>query len=86
MAGGNPIPDLDGNVVLSSNLTMCKETGLGNWTKEQFVKAVKHGVKNDGSAVVYPMLPFSQMTDAEAEAIWAYLETIPVVRNEATIQ
>lgn len=86
MGGGNPIPDLEGNIVLSSNLTMCKESGLGNWTKDEFVKAVKHGVKNDGSAVVYPMLPFSQMTDQEAEAIWAYLETVPVIRNEALIQ
>ena len=86
MAGGNPIPDLDGNIVLSSNLTMCKESGLGEWTSAQFVKAVKHGIKRDGSAVVYPMMPFSQMTDEEAEAIWAYLETVPVVRNEALLQ
>lgn len=80
--GGNPIPDLDGQIVLSSNLTMCKETGLGEWTEAQFVKAVKHGIKNDGTPTSYPMLPFSQMTDQEAEAIWAYLQTIPVITTD----
>lgn len=83
--GGNPIPDLEGNRIMSSNLTMDKETGIGDWSPAEFTKALKMGIGPDGAPVRYPMLPFSQMTDEEAKAIYAYLETLPVIHNEALL-
>jgi len=83
--GGNPIPDLEGNRIISANLTMDEATGLGSWTEEEFVKAVKMGIRPDGTAARYPMLPYSQMTDEEATAIWAYLKTLPVIENQALV-
>ena len=85
MAGGNPIPDLEGNRVISANLTMDNETGLGTWTKAQFSKALRTGIRPDGTSYKYPMLPMAAMTDAEAGAIWEYLKTLPTVRNEALL-
>lgn len=82
MGGGNKPLDLDGNVVLTGNLTPDKETGIGNWTEEQFIKAVKYGLIEGQPALRYPMVPFIQLTDHEAKAIFAYLKTIPPIKNK----
>ena len=81
LGGGNPIPDLDGVKILSANLTMDKETGIGKWTEEQFIKAVKYGLRPDKISNRYPMLPYTRLTDEEVSAIWAYLQTVPVIEN-----
>lgn len=82
MGGGNQPLDMDGNVMLTSNLTPDKETGIGNWTEEQFVKALKYGIKEGEPALRYPMMPFNQLTDSEAKAIFAYLKTVPPIKNK----
>ena len=69
------------NKVLSANLTMDRETGLGNWTEEEFIMALRFGRKPDGSTVQPPMTPAPIITDEEASAIWAYLQTVPVIKN-----
>lgn len=79
--GGNKLLDLDGNLVLSSNLTMDKETGIGAWTEEEFITAVKTGKRPNRTPMSYPMTPFSALTDKEASAIWAYLNTLPMINN-----
>lgn len=81
--GGNPLLREDESIILSPNLTMDKETGLGNWTEEEFIRTVKTGIRPDGRpATAYPMIPFTEMTEEEASAVWAYLQTLPVIRNE----
>tara|TARA_R110000823_G_scaffold23454_1_gene69883 strand:+ start:67 stop:1023 length:957 start_codon:yes stop_codon:yes gene_type:complete len=80
--GGNKPLDLQGRVMLTSNLTPDKETGIGNWTKEDFVNALKYGQKKGAKALTYPMLPYPQLTDAEAGAIFEYLQTIPPIKNK----
>lgn len=79
--GGNLLKDEKGNPIPSSNLTMDKETGLGNWTEEEFIRTVKTGIRPNGPATRSPMIPFAQMTDEEVSAIWAYLNTLPVINN-----
>jgi hypothetical protein len=81
LGGGNPIPDLTGKPILSSNLTMDKETGLGKWTEEEFIQAVKIGLRKNNISNRYPMLPFTLLEDEEVSAIWAYLQTVPVIHN-----
>ena len=76
------MPDKEGVIINSANLTMDKETGLGNWTEEQFIEAVRFAKRPDGKALRYPMQPFPKMTAEEAATIWAYLQTVPVIRNE----
>ncbi|RAJ12235.1 c-type cytochrome [Arenibacter echinorum] len=80
--GGNKPLDLQGRVMLTSNLTPDKETGIGNWTREDFIKALKYGQIKGGKALTYPMLPYSQLTDDEAGAIFEYLQSIPPIKNK----
>ncbi len=75
------MPDKNGNIIFSANLTMDKETGLGNWTEEQFIKAVKTGIRPGKIANRYPMFPYAYLTDEEVSAIWVYLQTVPQINN-----
>jgi hypothetical protein len=59
---------------------MDRETGIGNWTEEEFVKAVRFGQK-PGSALRYPMLPRPELSDREVRSIYAYLKSIPPISN-----
>ncbi len=79
--GGNKTLDASGHVVVTPNLTMDVETGLGSWTEAQFVRAVRSGVRPDGRALRFPMLAFTDLTEAEVKATFAFLKTVPVIRN-----
>lgn len=78
--GGNPFKDENGKVFYSANLTM-DPTGLGAWTETDFIKALKTGIRPHGEAVRKPMMPYIQLTDDEASAIWTYLNTLPKIQN-----
>jgi mono/diheme cytochrome c family protein len=80
--GGNKPLDQEGRVMLTQNLTPDKETGIGNWSKQKFINAVKYGLKEGDRALLYPMLPHSQLTDNEAGSIFDYLQTIPPIKNK----
>ncbi len=86
MAGGNTLHRRNGDVVLSLNLTMDPETGLGKWTEQDFITAVKTGKRPFGmNATAYPMSPYVHLTDKEVSAIWAYLNTLEPVKNTKLI-
>lgn len=63
----------------SPNITPDKETGIGNWTREQFLNAVKHGRSPDDEPYfpVFPYPSYQLMTDADAGAIFDYLMQRP---------
>ncbi len=82
--GGNKFILEDDELVVSANLTPDKETGIGDWTEEQFIQAVKYGRRPDGTQLRLPMPPFARLSDEEASAIWAYLQTIPAISNDVT--
>jgi cytochrome c1 len=82
LSGGNELLDEESKPILSLNITPDKETGIGNWTEEQFVKAIKTGIRPQGPAMRFPMTPFTALTDEEAKAIWAYLQTVPAIKHE----
>jgi mono/diheme cytochrome c family protein len=81
LGGGNPTLDSDGKVVASANLTMDPETGIGKWTEEQFVKTLKTGIRPDGRPLRYPMMAMPELSDDEVKATFAYLKTVPVIKN-----
>jgi mono/diheme cytochrome c family protein len=69
----------------STNITPDKETGIGNYTDQDFLNAVHRGIRRDG-ARLYPAMPFTSYTyisDADALAIKAYLFSLPAVRAVA---
>ena len=62
----------------STNITPDKETGIGNYTDQQFLDALHRGKRRDG-ARLYPAMPYTSytyITDADALAIKAYLFTL----------
>ena len=69
---------------VGQNLTPDKETGLGRWTREQIVTAIRKGKRPDGSELsgVMPYAVFSHLTDEDASAIAAFLKSLPPVNNE----
>ena len=81
--GGNELYNPEGKKILSLNITMDKETGIGNWTEEDFIKAVKTGVVPNGQqSLRNPMQPYSNLNDAEVKAIYEYLKTVPVISHK----
>jgi mono/diheme cytochrome c family protein len=82
LGGGNTLIQLTGKEIHSANLTMCTKTGLGNWTEQDFARAMHEQKNKDGHALREPMLPYNGMTDAEVNAIWKYLQTVPVITNQ----
>lgn len=69
----------------AANLTP-DDTGLGNWTLEQFGKAVRQGKSKgmDNGRMLLPPMPWQNLvnlSDADLKAIWAYLRSIPPVKN-----
>jgi mono/diheme cytochrome c family protein len=82
-AGGRPIQTPFGTVV-SANITPDAETGIGNWSFEQFDAAVRRGRRPDGKRL-YPAMPFpyyTRMTRQDVEAIRAYLATVAPVHKQ----
>jgi mono/diheme cytochrome c family protein len=71
-------------VYVGENLTPDKETGLGAWTSDQIVTAIRNGKRSDGSVLsgVMPYASFSRLTDEDAAAIAAFLKSIPPVNNK----
>lgn len=80
--GGNEMPDLEGKIIPTANLTFDEETGIAKkYNEAQFIEAVKLGKKYDGTTLRYPMMPHTALTDHEVKAIYAYLKTIPKIKN-----
>ncbi len=68
----------------SPNITPDKETGIGNWSDADFVRAVHQGIAPDGTRL-YPAFPYAaytMMTDGDALAIKAYLFSLPAVHAQ----
>ena len=76
------MPDLGGKIVYTANLTPDRETGIGGWSEQQFRRALKEGIGPDNQPLRYPMLPYRLLSDDEVGAIFAYLRTIPAIKNK----
>jgi len=71
-------------VSFTRNLTPDKETGLGDWTEQNFLDTIRTGKKLGKGRALLPPMPvpgINNYTDDELKAIFAYLRTIPAIRN-----
>jgi mono/diheme cytochrome c family protein len=71
-------------VVYSKNLTPDLETGTGKWTERQFLEVFRKARHPDGRPLLPPM-PWGMVrhrSDADLKAVFAYLQSIPPIRNE----
>lgn len=72
-------------VSYTKNLTPDMETGLGKWTEENFVATIRTGREMGKGREILPPMPIpaiQHMTDEDLRAIYAYLRTIPVIKNK----
>ncbi len=69
----------------TANLTPDLETGLGKWTTRDFVDTIRTGRHLGRGRVILPPMPipvYKQMTDADLESIFIYLQSIPAISNQ----
>lgn len=83
-AGGLPMQTPFGTIY-SPNITPDKETGIGNWTDEQFITAMHKGISPGGKPYypAFPYLYFSKVSVEDIKAIKAYLDSTPPIRQTA---
>ena len=93
-ADGSPIAGMEmaGNFTIeepvfrayAANITPDDETGIGQWSDDEIVRAIREGIRPDGSIIGPPMpsLFYRDMSDRDAMAIVTYLRTVPAIRNE----
>jgi len=65
------------------NITPDPDTGVGKWTDAQLAKAIREGIRPDGSVIGPPMpiIFYRGMADEDLDAIVAYLRAQPPVKN-----
>ncbi|MGC1183335.1 c-type cytochrome [Legionella sp.] len=82
-AGGLPIETPFGTFY-SPNITPDKETGIGTWTEQDFIRALKEGRDPKGRNYfpVFPYYYFSKITDDDARALYTYFMNLPPIRQE----
>ncbi|MBO6781746.1 MAG: cytochrome c, partial [Alphaproteobacteria bacterium] len=82
LAGGREFKT-DFGSFFSPNITPDADTGIGGWSDEDFMRAMREGISPDGKHY-YPTFPYTsytRMTDADVLDLKAYLDTVPAVRN-----
>jgi mono/diheme cytochrome c family protein len=80
--GGTEMINEEGKTVYTANLTPHPEHGIGRWTTDQFIAAVKFGQKPGGGTLQKPMPPFATLSDSEVAAMYEFLKTVPVIDNK----
>jgi mono/diheme cytochrome c family protein len=68
----------------TANLTPDSETGLGRWTLRNFKETIRTGRHMGRGRAILPPMPipmYRNFSDADLEAIFAYLQSIPAIRN-----
>lgn len=77
---GGKIPGTPPEWLPASNITPDKETGIGEWSEQEFVAALRKGERPDGSTVNTTYMPIAvtkKLKDHEISAIYKYLKTVP---------
>ncbi|HEV8232036.1 MAG TPA: diheme cytochrome c-553 [Thermoanaerobaculia bacterium] len=68
----------------TANLTPDQNTGIGIWTEDMFIRAMRTGKHMGTSRTILPPMPwpwYAKMRDEELKAIFAYLKSIPPIHN-----
>ncbi len=77
-AGGRAIPTPFGTFY-GPNITPDREFGIGGWSKDDFRRALRDGVRPDRRSYfpVFPYTSFTKIVDNDASDLWAYLRSLP---------
>lgn len=69
----------------TANLTPEPETGLGNYTEEQFVMTIREGKKQGRGRALLPPMPWPvirNFSDEDLKSMYAYLQTVKPIKNK----
>lgn len=69
----------------TANLTPDDETGLGTWTERNFIDTIRNGRHMGAGRPLLPPMPYAMianLTDEDLAAIFAYLQSIPAIKNK----
>jgi mono/diheme cytochrome c family protein len=86
LAGGVSLMTPFGKLV-TPNITPDKDTGIGNYSAEDFRQAMKAGIA-PGGKLLYPAMPYpayARMRDSDIAALWAYLRSVKPVKNSVQV-
>jgi len=77
---GGRVPGTPPSFPPARNITPDPANGIGKWSRADFSAAVRTGKRPDGSTLntFMPWKAFATLTDMELDALWAYLQTVPV--------
>jgi Cytochrome c len=70
-------------LVCAQNITPDPETGLGKWSDDEIMRAMREGVDRQGNAL-FPMMPYAhlrEMSDEDAKSVVAYVRTLRPIRH-----
>ncbi len=90
-AGGREFVIPNAGTVRSANITADKATGIGSWTKAQFVNVFKQyadstkakaTVKPHEFQTIMPWYKYADLKETDLEAIYAYVKTIKPIKNQ----
>lgn len=84
LSGGTEFKDWRVGTIRASNITPDSATGIGAWTDEEIVRAIRTGTARDGSLLA-PVMPYGwlhDMSDDDAIAVARYLRSQPAVHND----
>lgn len=91
LAGGFEFPLKTGGIVRSSNITPDASTGIGSWTEAAFIRRFKaygdssYQLPSIGSNEFNSVMPwtmYKNMKESDLKAIYAYLRTVPAIKNQ----
>lgn len=83
LGGGHKL-DTPAGIFVTPNISPDAESGIGNWSLEEFANAMLNGVSPDGSHY-YPSFPYTsytKMLPSDVAHLWAYLKTLPSVSRQ----
>lgn len=83
LGGGRDNPTLFGTFY-APNISPDPAYGIGDWTEEDFFRAMRHGRSPSGRAYwpTFPTMAYTRMHDADIHALWVYLRSQPAVQTE----
>jgi len=81
-AGGRRF-DAPFGTVYSTNITPDRETGIGAWTDDQVIAAIRLGRRPNGERIipVHPFMVFNGMAEEDLRGLVAYLRTVPPIHR-----
>lgn len=80
LGGGRDLPTMFG-VFYAPNISPDPEHGIGSWSEDDFVQAMRKGIAPDGRRYwpTFPFMTYTKMSDADLSALWTYLSAQPAV-------